>query len=649
MHFAWSVLAIFSFYYLLSSIVSRNAAFWGALLLGLDPWFMYSMGQDYPAGISISYGLASGALLVWAVKSRRWVLPMIMSGMVFACSVHAHSFGLIYLPILFLVALYHNGANHQRSNWLGTALFSGGMFLGSAAFALIYYRVSGGENLYQVIWNAIQKTVVEAPKNQFGEALSLSAVPETFWVHIGAAVWLLCAILLFSPRGKVSGPAAYWSHPASRPYGFCLTLCFVFGLIILTLDYGFGINLLSFNFYFSFGLPLAYLGVAGIIERAGGISEKHHKMAAAGFLVALTLLSFQTFHYSLMELPFNYLWMVGVLWVACLGLLLQWPDLREKGYGRAVAVALLAFAGYFLTGHDNPVWNWKEFSRAEPQATSRYFFEKINEGTELIEAQAPDAWFWFSREDPNHMLYISLASLQLWQNRLISDRLPSIVFSREMLGKTIVALSVFADEFEDRVVPVLKEKGLRHQLLSQKQMVYQGRPVYMTFMRLVDWGLPTETLADPATLWQEEGESLRKALQKNVYGTIKREDVLKSQGRSLVFNPGSERDHLATPFFKTVASGLGKEYWIRVSLSFAPDSRPASSCVFFIQNRKFKRLHQSPCANPYLEKPDALEERHFRVSGEDDQLRLVFMSQATTAPTHIPVSIRIERLEKVPG
>jgi len=37
LHFAGYYLAVFSFYFFLTSIVSKHAAFWAALFMGLDP------------------------------------------------------------------------------------------------------------------------------------------------------------------------------------------------------------------------------------------------------------------------------------------------------------------------------------------------------------------------------------------------------------------------------------------------------------------------------------------------------------------------------------------------------------------------------------------------------------------------------------
>jgi len=645
LHFAWCYLAVLSLYYVLSSIVSKNTAFWAALLMGLDPWFLYSMGQDLTDGSSIAYGLGAAALLACAAKARRWTFLMVLSGMVFACSVNAHTFGLVYLPVLFLLFLYMNHENRRHSVWLGSVLFAAGVLLGSAVFAIIYSGLSQ-QNMYLVLWEAIQATVIEAPKDHYGEPFELQHLPKAFYMHINTAIWLLSAILLFTAKGRYSGPAAFWSSPATRPYGFCLTLCFLFGLLILTLDYGFGIFLLPVPYYTSFIIPFTYIGLAGVLERSALNSERHHKLAAALFLVSLTVLSYLTLHTFLVDLFSESLWFLLVFWIACLVLLVKWPAIQKIQYRRATAVALLVFAGYFLTGHVNPVWNWNEFGKDNPQETAKYLFNKVNEGREIIRAEAPGAWFWYSQEDPNHHLYITMASLRLWWYRLVSDHLPEINMSKDILGKYIVVLSAHANEFAEKVAPALKAKGIRHVRVSHKQMPYQGREVHMTFIRLVDWGLPPDSLQNPQELWSADREFLQAKLKKHVYGNIKRTEALKTQGRQLVFYPGSPQDHLASTFIDTQFTNPQKEYWIKLRMVYPPDSRPSSSCVFYIQNRKLQRLYQSPCANPFVGRPGPAEEKYFKVSGDVKQIRLVFQSRENLEPTQIPTAIRLERMEQ---
>ena len=113
LHFAWYYLAVFSFYGLLTSIVSQHTAFWAALIMGLDPGFLYSLGDGMSYGMAIAWALGAAAGLVWAAKSRRWIVPMMLSGLLFSASVNAHFFSLAYLPVLYLTFLY---LNHENQN-----------------------------------------------------------------------------------------------------------------------------------------------------------------------------------------------------------------------------------------------------------------------------------------------------------------------------------------------------------------------------------------------------------------------------------------------------------------------------------------------------------------------------------------------------
>ncbi len=362
LHFAGYYLAVFSFYGLLSSIVSKQTAFWGALFMGLDPWFLYSLGEGMSYGIAIAWALGAAAGLVWAAKSRRWIVPMLLSGLLFSAAVNAHLFSLTYLPVLYLTFLYLNHENQNPPVLRGLAWFVTGAVLGGVF-------LFDPNSLTQAVGIFIEQTAGGA-HNNFAEAFSLAQLPSMFYLHIMTAVWLLSAVLLFTAKGPHAGFAAYWSSPLTRPYGFCLSLCFIYGLMILTMEFGFGLSLLATPPYAGFCLPMAYMGLAGVLERGAFAQERSHRLAAALFLMSLTLFSYQAMQSMLTNgLDNQYLWAVLLFWMVCLVLLWQLPAIRRIEYRRATAVVLLLLAGFFLTGHDNPVWKKNGSVESPPQLT----------------------------------------------------------------------------------------------------------------------------------------------------------------------------------------------------------------------------------------------------------------------------------------
>lgn len=368
--FALFYLAVFSLYYVLRALVSSNNAFWAALFMGLNPWFLYSLGNA--GGTSMACALGTLALSARAAEARRWNVLMVLAGAVFAASVNAHVFSLTYLPVLFFTFLYMNHVGHKHSVRLGSALFIAGVVLG----AIIMFD---GSNLSQGFGHLIQQTT-GGSHNNFAEALSLAQLPSAFYLHILTALWLLSAVLLFQAKNKkgYSGFAATWSDPAIRPYGFCLSLCFMYGLIILTIEGGMGFSLLAVSPLSSFCIPLACIGLAGALERGGLTGERHHRHAAALFLTSLTLVSYPAMQSVMMNiLESNYLWVVLVFWIACLTLLLQLPKMQTTQTRRGAVIALVLLAGFFLTGHNNPVW--KNDVNSEPQPHLTQTIEKTHE------------------------------------------------------------------------------------------------------------------------------------------------------------------------------------------------------------------------------------------------------------------------------
>jgi hypothetical protein len=289
---------------------------------------------------------------------------MALAGGLYALSVSAHGFALTYLPILFLIFLYLNHEKDKHTVRRGSALFVAGMVVGGV---LLF----DGPGMTQAVGNFIQLTV-GGSHNNFAEAVSLEQLPSLFYLHIMTALWLLSAILLFKAKSKEehSGFAAVWSDPATRPYGFCLLLCFVYGLMILTIEGGYGFSVLAFTSLASFCIPLACIGLAGVLERGAFKDERYHRHAVALFLVPLMLFSYQPLQSLLTNgLDSLYLWTVLIFWMVCLALLLQLPAMQKVQVRRAAVIALILLAGFFLAGHDNPVWKTGVNSQSQSQLT----------------------------------------------------------------------------------------------------------------------------------------------------------------------------------------------------------------------------------------------------------------------------------------
>ena len=358
LQFAFFYLAVFSLYAMLCSIVSKNTAMWAALFIGLNPWFLVSESMTG----SIAYALGAAALITWAAKYEKSIVLMMLAGGLYALSVSGHSFALTYLPILFLTHLYLNYDKNKQVVRRDSALFAAGFLL---------------SGLFLFDWQAMTHTVgnfmqvaVGFSQDSLAEIVSLEQLSSLTYLHSMTALWLLSAVLLFKAKSKegYSGVAAVWSDPTTRPYGFCLLLCFVYGLIILTIEGGYGFSVLAFTSLASFSIPLACIGLAGVLERGVFKDERYHRHAAALFLVTVVLFSYQPVQSLLTEgMGSFYLWAVFIFWMASMTLLLQLPAMQKFSARRAAVIALILLAGFFLAGHDNPVWTSDNL--AGPQLT----------------------------------------------------------------------------------------------------------------------------------------------------------------------------------------------------------------------------------------------------------------------------------------
>lgn len=344
LQFGFFYLAVFSLYYSLRSIVSTNSSFWAALCMGLNPWFLSSLGAAAGAGIACALGAL--AAITCAVRSGRVVLLMSIAGALYAASISAHAWGWTYLPILFLAFLFLNHQNSQLSVKRGLIGFAAGGLLGAvylfesmSPMVLVgdFFQLAGGD-----------------PIGPFTQAFAWEQWPAMTHLHLVTVLWLLSAILLFTVKtnDETSGFAAYWMDASTRPYGFCVSLCFIYGLIVMTLEGGLGFNVLALPEMSVFGIPLACVGLAGVLERGGLIDERRHRHGAVLLLVSLTLvtsLSLDTVFTSAI-----YTWGTLALWGAVMILLWQLPFLKKTAMPLFAGVALILLAGFILTGPNHP-------------------------------------------------------------------------------------------------------------------------------------------------------------------------------------------------------------------------------------------------------------------------------------------------------
>lgn len=350
--FAFFYLAVFSLYVVLCSIVSKNTALWASLFMGLNPWFLVSESMTG----SIAYALGAAALVTWAAKYKGSVFLMMLAGGLYAVSVSGHVFAVTYLPILFLTHLYLNHDKDKQTVWRDSALFVAGFVLAG---------------IFLFDWQSLTQAVGSS-HDIYAETVSLEQLPSLTYLHIMTAMWLLSAILLFKAKSKegYSGFAAVWSDPATRSYGFCLSLCFVYGLMVLTIEGGYGFSVLAFTSLASFCVPLACIGLAGVLERGAFKEERYHRHAAALFLVSVMLFTYQPVQSLLTEgMGSIYLWSVLIFWMASMTLLLQLPAMQKISTRRAAVIALILLAGFFLAGNDNPVWTSDSVTGSQSQLT----------------------------------------------------------------------------------------------------------------------------------------------------------------------------------------------------------------------------------------------------------------------------------------
>lgn len=257
LHLALAELALLSFYGVARELFGRPTALLATICLGCQPFFLFSVGENYVDGFGIAYFLA--ALLAATAAARgQWKPGLLAAGALGAAVVTANLYYVIYLPVVAVHFIVLNRTASRRpllQSFVFATAGASGTFL---AFSIVN-RIMGGRFLFLI------------PSTAFATTLVKSANP--FWIP--PATWLPHATWLVFPAmvllGALVTVISLRIHPRKEPTGPVLYTQVLFIGFLAMMFASFPLNatgVFQHYFYASLMLPLAALAIAGQLSLA---------------------------------------------------------------------------------------------------------------------------------------------------------------------------------------------------------------------------------------------------------------------------------------------------------------------------------------------------------------------------------------------
>jgi hypothetical protein len=409
LHFGTYYTAVFSHYLILKQTVSQKAALVSAILMGSYCYFLYALGWNYVDGAGMTYLLLAILMMTYA-RSHRAGLWIGMSGAAFAAMIHSNLFlGVFALPLL---VYYWVGVRHPSRPPLQSLTF---FLLGFLTINILL----GGINRYWLgggflFW---------APSLTFAKR-SLNG--NAWWLPFGQwvpkAVWLVLPSLALVSACGFLALCLKLKRDISQRWQILFQVLLVLSAAMFVTFELIGLPVLQIFLYASYLIPFSFLAIGAqlspIIDR---LSMRQFGILLFALVTVLILgyalagAESRPEQWLLQHLP----WLVATIVVGQIILLLRPTSQRIRAsFLLLLAVGVLSMVNTAAQS----IMPWQDLSLGQNRLLS------VVQAVRTIRNFAPgtNLLFWYNSEEPDGLLYRSMASTYLWNYFLVNESFPSL-------------------------------------------------------------------------------------------------------------------------------------------------------------------------------------------------------------------------------
>jgi hypothetical protein len=441
------------------------AALVAAALLGVNTYFLASIGWNYLDGFGATLILLTLALLTKAAVSDAWRLPMLLAGAAIMTAVSVNIFLVIVMPGAAAWYLLLNTRRHSHGLIAGGALVLAGGALGVAFYSLINLYLTG-DPLYfmpQIWWATVD-----------AEPARRDLYPEAGWIVIpGAALVLSIALAVLAAARRIQRRAV----SEGEALGLAGAVAFLLvGGVYAYLNFLTKSNVLEHSIYVTYLIPFAFLAIgtaAHHVSSTWSVSPKQQ----AWFVAGLVLCLFAPF--ALAQLRFMPGCPEGCLSSGSLQFLLAATValIAVAVVTRSARVGLALLVVYSLINVGVADQRALTFSISERQAMHRQS-AMVFDTQALVDKHNVDhdLLYWLDLSDAHGWVHAAVAGQNLWDNRLVSLEFPKIRNAVELKDgdRVMLASSTRDDDTVRRADEALAPQGMHLDVFDTSRVQRDG-------------------------------------------------------------------------------------------------------------------------------------------------------------------------------
>jgi len=474
LHLILTGTALLCLYGVARSLFGSKPALLAAICVGADPFFLFSVGQNYVDGFGITYFLLSLLGVTLAMRSRRSLPLLFLAGVAAAALVTANLFYAIYAPFLLAWYFFLRPRPYEASVRTDLAVTASGAGVAFAAFAFIS-KSSGGSLLYLLSSSKFVGQIAAQGSNPFRIPMP-AWLTDAVWLAFPFIVFLTALIVLLRTRSLRDGKPLR----AIRAVQIFFT---VFALSMLGLQLSPYVAVLQYDFYASLMIPFAGLALAGQIAflLAGIPRLRSHWLVG---LTAVCAVASAAVHIHRADgLPRG----VPLLLAVAAGLPLT-AALSCRAAG--LPIGALAIASLVVSGAAArlapPTFG------SQPGLDKVVLFRQIDAAARAVQKVDPsgNVYFWWNSADDPQRIFDNIAATALSGVRIVNLAFPLILEGGVMAdGERMVPhlkIAVLATEpVLSRAEAALSGIGLAARLISTAKIAEGRRPFTITFFEIV--------------------------------------------------------------------------------------------------------------------------------------------------------------------
>ncbi len=457
-HLVFYCCSTISLFLILKHTLDRRTALITTILMSFSFIFLLSQGSHYIDGAGVTYLLLTLLILTPKKNARRPKLRLLMAGMFYGCLIYTQLFLITFTPIIIIYYYFINPEHKLKS--LRHCLY--GFIAITLLLCFINYCLNGIFFFFMPIVNWTSNFV--------------SSGVNSWWTPI--STWWMKAWWLLVPLITLIGSFLSTRHSLNQRVLILFQGCFIINVLMyIALDLFAKQPVLSYVFYSSYLMPAMFLAIGA------QLSPIISKLTRSRFYIMLGAIVFIVFlPYAFPIQPIPQLYLITLLLLS--GIAGLFVAQRYNHFIGIILITISLTSINILGMHLQPL-----HSRRHDLPFYRQSYHSVVKGSQFVRSSDPKikALFWYDCNEPSGCVFRSIASMNLWGYRLISENFPKIS-GENSYHLPILESRIFLLSSKDNVIEEanksLASMGFMGEIIDEKTIAHSNMSYKITYLKL---------------------------------------------------------------------------------------------------------------------------------------------------------------------